>query len=112
MSICGFREGESHAPTPKPALIFLIELGLYKDHLPLMSVEGNRRQTGGGQYHLANLFLFLGHSLLMRSPLSLDVQWSLDFLVGCFYSPGKVKTKPFPTLNMGGGFFLSTLYLS
>jgi hypothetical protein len=44
----GFREGESHAPTPKPALIFLIELGLYKDHLPLMSVVDSRDKVEVG----------------------------------------------------------------
>ena len=47
----GFREGESHAPTPKSALIS-IELGLQKDHLPFRFEQISKNKHLGRIYEI------------------------------------------------------------
>lgn len=101
--------GETHAWTPKPALIFN-EFGLKEDHLPFISVENSRdkhlRRFEILYYWICAIQsgefdLFLGvFSLHISLDVSL-VQWSSYFLVGCCYSSRKTETKPSYSFNFG-----------
>ena len=106
------REGESHTPTPKPALVFNWT-GTTKRPFALYVCKEQQEQilkiykisscwkcdTPIGQFTL-----FLGIFFLMICPLPSDVsfvQKALLSLTGCLYIPGKTKYKTFTTLILG-----------
>lgn len=65
-----------------------------------------------GQYHLASLLYLLGYFLQMIYLFSSDVsliQWSLDFLTGSFYAPGKIRAKPCPKPKPGSFLFCQVI---